>query len=204
MRLVPVYALLSVIGLLGTLSRPSSRVHHRRPVMTAPAYVRRSAEIEGDFVVLLIGTRVNRWRDVRAWLPVFRAMPRMVRELEAHPELGLLKAYGGWMFGGPTYIQYWRSYEALIAYSRSAEAEHLPAWRAFNRATRRYPDSVGIYHEAYRVSEGQWETIYGAMPEIGLLGASSGRDLRRRSTSASRMGTRTEESDTAPVAAPTP
>ena len=68
--------------------------------MTAPSYVRRSAEIEGDFVVLIIGTHVNRWRDVRAWLPVFRAMPRMIRELEAAPELGLLKAYGGWMFGG--------------------------------------------------------------------------------------------------------
>ena len=170
--------------------------------MNTPSYVRRSAHIEGDFVVLVIGTHVNRWRDVRAWLPVFRAMPRMVRELEAKPELGLLKAYGGWMFGGPTYIQYWRSYEALTAYARSGDAEHLPAWRAFNRATRRYPDSVGIFHETYRVSAGQWETIYGAMPEIGLLGASRGAELRRGSTSASRMGTRTEAADTAPVAAP--
>ncbi len=171
--------------------------------MTAPSYVRRSAEIDGDFVVLLIGTHVNRWRDVRAWLPAVRAMPRMIRELEAHPELGLLKAYGGWMFGGPTYIQYWRSYDQLIAYARSAEAEHLPAWRAFNRATRSHPESVGIFHEAYRVSAGQWETIYGAMPDIGLLGAGRGCELRRGSTSASRMGTRIEQADTAPVAAPT-
>jgi hypothetical protein len=170
--------------------------------MSPSSYVRRSAEIDGDFVVLVIGTHVNRWRDVRAWLPVFRAMPRMVRELEARPELGLMKAYGGWVFGGPTYIQYWRSYDALVAYARSADAEHLPAWRAFNRATRRSPDSVGIFHETYRVSAGQWETIYGAMPEIGLLGASRGQDLRRSSTSASRMGVRTEDADAAPVAAP--
>lgn len=170
--------------------------------MSARSYVRRSADIEGDFVVLVIGAHVNRWRDVRAWLPVFRGMPRMIRELEAHPELGLLKAYNGWMFGGPTSIQYWRSYDALVAYARSADAEHLPAWRAFNRATRRHPDSVGIFHEAYRVSAGQWETIYGAMPDVGLLGASRARDLSRSSTSASRMGTRTENADTAPVAAP--
>lgn len=91
------------------------------------------------------------------------------------------------MFGGPTSIQYWRSYEALTAYARNGDAEHLPAWRAFNRAARRYPDSVGIFHETYQVSEGQWETMYGAMPEIGLLGASRRTDLRRGSTSASRM-----------------
>ncbi|MCD2192750.1 DUF4188 domain-containing protein [Actinomycetospora endophytica] len=167
-------------------------------------YVRRSAEIEGDFVVFVIGTHINRWRDVRAWLPVARAMPRMIRELEADPSLGLLKAYGGWLFGGPAYIQYWRSYEQLTAYARSGDAEHLPAWRAFNRAARRYPDSVGIFHETYRVSAGQWETIYGAMPEIGLLGASRGADLRRGSTSASRMGTLSESADIAPVAAPVP
>ena len=170
--------------------------------MTVSSYARRSADIEGDFVVLVIGTHVNRWRDVRAWLPVIRAMPRMVRELERRPELGLLKAYGGWMFGGPTYIQYWRSYDQLVAYARSAEAEHLPAWRAFNRATRAHGDAVGVFHETYRVSAGQWETIYGAMPEIGLLGASRGNDLRRGSTSASRMGTRSEETDAAPVEAP--
>jgi hypothetical protein len=172
--------------------------------MTAPSYVRRSAEIDGDFVVLVIGTHINRWRDVRAWLPVLRAMPRMVRELEQHPELGLLKAYGGWMFGGPTYIQYWRSYDHLVAYARSAGNEHLPAWRAFNRATRAHGDAVGVFHETYRVSAGQWETIYGAMPDVGLLGAAGAQELRRRSTSASRMGVRTEEADTAPVEAPAP
>ena len=106
------------------------------------------------------------------------------------------------MFGGPTYIQYWRSYEQLVAYARSAEAEHLPAWRAFNRATRAHGDAVGVFHETYRISAGQWETIYGAMPEIGLLGAGRGNELGRGSTSASRMGTRSEEADIAPVAAP--
>ncbi|MDT7743351.1 MAG: hypothetical protein QOE59_2429 [Actinomycetota bacterium] len=170
--------------------------------MTAPSYVRRSAEIEGDFVVFLIGTHVNRWRDVRAWLPVFRAMPRMLRELAQHPELGMLKAHSGWMFGGPAVVQYWRSYEHLEAYARNAAAEHLPAWRAFNRAARTHGDSVGIFHETYRVSAGQWETIYGAMPEIGLLAAGRAVTLDASSTSATRIGARTE--DTAPVEAPAP
>ena len=163
-------------------------------------YTRRSADIEGDFVVFLIGTHVNRWRDVRAWLPVFRAMPAMLRELGRHPELGLLQAHSGWMFGGPAVVQYWRSYEHLEAYARNAQARHLPAWRAFNRAARTSPDSVGIFHETYRVAAGQWETIYGAMPEIGLLAAGRAVDLAPRSTSATRIGTRTE--DEAPVEVP--
>lgn len=163
-------------------------------------YTRVSAEIEGDFVVFLIGTHVNRWRDVRAWLPVFRAMPRMLAELARHPEMGMLKAHSGIMFGGPALVQYWRSYEHLEAYARNAEAEHLPAWRAFNRAARSSPDSIGIFHETYRVSAGQWETIYGAMPEIGLLAAGRAVTLDDSSTSARRIGARAD--DTAPVSVP--
>lgn len=149
-------------------------------------YERRTAYIDGDFVVFLIGMNVNRWRSVRAWLPVVRAMPRMLAELGRRPELGLIRAYSGWMFGGPALVQYWRSYEQLVAYSRSADAAHLPAWRAFNRAARR-TDAVGIWHETYRVSSGQWETIYGGMKDVGLLGAVGGRSLTGTSTSSSRI-----------------
>lgn len=150
-------------------------------------YTRTTADVDGDFVVLIIGTKVHRWRDVRAWLPVFRAMPRMLRELERHPELGLLRAYPGWMFGGPCLVQYWRSYDHLVAYARDAANEHLPAWKEFNRATRAHGEAVGIFHETYRVSAGQWEAIYGAMPDVGLAGATASKELRAGSTSKERM-----------------
>jgi hypothetical protein len=40
-----------------------------------------TAEIEGDFVLFLIGMRINKvWRPDK-WLPVFLAMPRMLKEL---------------------------------------------------------------------------------------------------------------------------
>ncbi|MDP9435824.1 MAG: DUF4188 domain-containing protein [Actinomycetota bacterium] len=45
-----------------------------------------------DVVVLLIGMRVNRWRDVRAWLPVAAAMPLMLRELERADPAHLARA----------------------------------------------------------------------------------------------------------------
>jgi hypothetical protein len=53
---------------------------------------RYTAEIEGDFVVFLIGMRLNRPWKVHRWLPVFAAMPRMLRELARDPERGLLGA----------------------------------------------------------------------------------------------------------------
>jgi hypothetical protein len=158
-----------------------------------------SADIDGDFVVFLIGMHINRWRDVRHWGTAALAMTRMIRELGAHPELGLLRAEGGWLFGGPAFVQYWRSFEQLEAYARNSDAAHLPAWRAFNRAARA-SNSVGIYHETYRISGGNFEVMYNHMPEVGLLAASGTRPLDRSSTSALRMGDRSE--DQAPVEAP--
>ncbi|WP_245808501.1 DUF4188 domain-containing protein [Deinococcus hopiensis] len=123
-----------------------------------------AAELEGDFVVFVIGMRVNQPLKVRAWLPVVRAMPSMVRELQAQPELGLL----GSQFYGLTQIQYWRSMEHLHRYARSREHAHLPAWRAFNQNARAAGNAVGIWHETYQVAAGAYETVYVNMPPTGL------------------------------------
>jgi Monooxygenase af470-like len=106
-----------------------------------------TAQIEGDFVVFLIGMRINRFWKVWKWLPVFRAMPRMLRELEQRPEAGLLAArtYLG-SPRRPMLVQYWRSFEQLEAYARSRDAEHWPAWVAFNKSIGSNGD-VGIWHE---------------------------------------------------------
>jgi hypothetical protein len=162
-------------------------------------YERKSAQFEGDFVVFLIGMNVNRWRAVRAWQPVIAAMPRMLTELRQRPELGLLGAYSGWIFGGPASIQYWRSYEDLVAYSQNSNSVHFPAWRAFNQAARK-TDAVGIWHETYRVTQGQWETIYGGTADIGLLGAVGGHTINHNSTSTTRTGDHVN--DRAPVDPP--
>ena len=95
-----------------------------------------TAQIEGDFVVFLIGMRINRFWKVWKWLPVFRAMPRILRELEQRPEAGLLAArtYLG-SPRRPMLVQYWRSFEQLEAYARSRDAEHWPAWSPSTRAS---------------------------------------------------------------------
>ena len=127
---------------------------------------RLTANIEGTFVVFLIGMRINSLWKVRKWWPVALAMPRMLNELARHPEAGML---GGEMWFGRTTImvQYWRSMEQLLAYAKGRESEHLPAWRAFNQSIGTSGD-VGIWHETYSVSPGTYENVYVNMPAFGL------------------------------------
>lgn len=124
-----------------------------------------SAEIDGDFVVFLIGMRINRPWKVHKWLPVFLAMPRMLKELQARPELGLL---GVRYLGRLSFVQYWRSFEQLEAYARAADHAHWPAWVAFNRAMKDSRGDVGIWHETYLISAGRYEAIYSGVPRMGL------------------------------------
>ena len=120
--------------------------------------------MDGDFVVFLIGMRINRLWKVHKWWPVFLAMPKMIKELEAKPELGFL----GHIFGFKVIVQYWRSFEHLEAYARSKDHEHLPAWKAFNASIGKSRGDVGIWHETYQVRAGEYEAIYSGMPEFGL------------------------------------
>jgi hypothetical protein len=128
---------------------------------------RYAAEIDGDFVVFLIGMRINRLLQPQKWLPVAMAMPRMLRELAQQKELGLLAARG--YFSGRTVmvLQYWRSFDQLHAYAIAKDKAHLPAWAEFNRRVGGN-GAVGIFHETYLVKPGQYESIYANMPEFGL------------------------------------
>ncbi len=55
---------------------------------------RLTAEIDGPFVLFLIGMRVNKPWKVRTWWPAFVAMPRMLKELERDPATGYLGGAG--------------------------------------------------------------------------------------------------------------
>jgi hypothetical protein len=127
---------------------------------------RLTADVSGEIVVFLIGMRINRLWKIHKWLPVARAMPRMIRELAADPAAGYLG--GSFWFGLPTVsVQYWRSFEDLDRYAKDAARAHRPAWAAFNRAIGSRGD-VGIWHETYRVRPGDIECVYNNMPPFGL------------------------------------
>lgn len=140
-------------------------------------------------VVFLIGMRFNRLWQVWKWLPVFLAMPRMLIELAKNPDLGLCGTPRSFRSGRTLLVlQYWRSFDALENYARAADHAHLPAWRAFNRATKGN-SSVGIWHETYLVTAQTAEGVYVNMPPFGL-GAAFGTRAADGSarTAAQRLG----------------
>jgi hypothetical protein len=133
-----------------------------------PGYA--TAEVEGDFVVFLIGMRVNKPWKLHKWIPVALAMGPMLRELMRRKELGLMH-FTSWIGPrGPMLVQYWRSVEQLEAFARDARLPHHPAWKRWNRAVGDSGD-VGIWHETYVVREGTFEALYGNMPTFGLAAA---------------------------------
>jgi len=127
---------------------------------------RLTANLDGEFVVFLIGLRINQPLKFYKWLPVFMAMPKMLTELYRQPELGFLHAES-WYGRTTIMVQYWRSMDQLLAYAKMRGAAHLPAWQAFNKAVGT-DGSVGIWHETYAVKPGGYENIYVNMPPFGL------------------------------------
>jgi hypothetical protein len=147
-----------------------------------------SAQSGEPFVVFLIGMRVNRLFALRKWTRVAAAMPPMLAELKRDPSLGLLHAQFFMYWRGVGTIQYWRSFEQLHAYAHARDAAHLPAWAEFNRRIGGN-GSVGVWHETYTVSQGQYEAIYANMPRFGLAVAAEHLPATGRLDSArSRIG----------------
>ncbi len=140
-----------------------------------------------EIVVFILGVRVNRFRMVRKWLPVIRAVNPMLRALAADRDSGLL--------GYSTYrrlprelvvVQYWRGTEELIGFAH--QEMHRKAWNDFYRLATAGA-AVGIWHETYVVPAGRYETIYGIVPKIAM--ASFGELVpigRRNKTAAVRLG----------------
>ncbi|AXI10982.1 DUF4188 domain-containing protein [Oceanobacillus sp. 143] len=119
-----------------------------------------------DIIIFIIGMRVNKRIAIHKWLPVFNAMPGMIKELYMNKEeLGFLSMESYFGFRTTAMIQYWRSIEDLLAYAKSEK--HLKAWKNFNQKTRNN-DAVGIYHETFQVSKGHYESISVNMPHYGL------------------------------------
>ena len=128
-----------------------------------------TAETGGEIAVFLIGMRINRRWKVHKWLPVARAMRRMLREVEADADSGFL-GVEQWA-GNPTImVQYWRSFDYLENYATDKAKAHRSAWAAFNEAIGSNGD-VGIWHETYRVRPGDFECVYNNMPAFGLAKA---------------------------------
>lgn len=124
-----------------------------------------TAKIEGDFVVFIIGARVNsKWQLVRslADLGGRRSLNYMLKYLAEHPEKGLL----GYEQAGFATIQYWRSFEHLEAFAKDPDPHH-DVWRTYMKRVGK-GDRTGIWHETFLVRNGEYEAIYTNTPARGL------------------------------------
>jgi len=123
--------------------------------------------VNHDFVIFLIGMRINRWWAVHQWAPVLRAMGGMLKELQKQPVHGLLNTEFTGLGNPVVLIQYWQSVEHLNNYARNRQAAHFPAWKAFYKRSQKN-GAVGIWHETYPITKAQYEAIYLNMPPFGL------------------------------------
>jgi hypothetical protein len=126
---------------------------------------RMAAEIDGDFVVFLIGARLNFLHLAGTIMDLGgrHGMKHMLNYLVAHPEKGLL----GYQMGLPVMVQYWRSFDHLEAFATDIEDPHLAVWRSYWKRTGN-GKRTGMWHETYLVRAGEYEAIYANMPPFGL------------------------------------
>ena len=125
-----------------------------------------TAEIEGDFVVFIIGARPNKWRLVQSLRDLGgNSMQKMLDYLMERLEKGLLGYQQHGVFG--VLVQYWRSFDHLEAFARDKDDPHLDVWRNYWKRVGK-SDRTGIWHETFMVKAGQYEAIYGNMPPTGL------------------------------------
>lgn len=144
-----------------------------------------AADVEGDFVVFLIGARLDPRHPLRSLrdLGGMRGMPYMLKHLTEHPEKGLL---GYETYGLTMNVQYWRSFEDLERFANDPGDPHVPAWRNYWRRVGRDPRS-GIWHETFLVRAGEYEAVYGNMPAHGLGRAAGLVSLKSDSSARGRL-----------------
>lgn len=146
-----------------------------------------TVDVEGDFVVFIIGFRVSPSLKAVKALPLLASMPRMLADLQKDPSKGLLGFQGGGPFA--PIIQYWRSFEHLERFARSPDDRHAAVWRDWFRRAQHLNPAVGIWHETYKVRASEYEAIYqGMADDFGLLAAGTVRETGARTSAARRIG----------------
>ncbi len=146
---------------------------------------RHTADIEGDFVVFIIGARINKpWRAIRA-MRALGNLNKMVKDLAQKPEKGLLHAESA----GFVSIQYWRSFDDLERFAKDPDP-HMKQWRKYTKLAHKTGEA-GIWHETFLVKAGQYEAIYNNMTPRGLAKAGKFVSIKDSSHARGRVGSPT-------------
>src|SRR4051812_49754026 len=115
-----------------------------------PQQGRWTADLDGDFVVFLIGAMVHDPAVATEASELLMAMADMLGELEADPSKGLLGYTSHGEPGKGVIVQYWRSFDLLEAYSRNPRSRHAPVWRAGEPPCSPGRGGAGVWDETLR------------------------------------------------------
>nr|WP_285890640.1 DUF4188 domain-containing protein [Halalkalibacter oceani] len=135
--------------------------------------------------MFIIGMRIQQWWNIKAWWPVFTAMPPMMKELYREKDNGFLSHNAAW--GGRTIVftQYWEDIESLHAYAHGKT--HMKAWTHFYQKAAK-TKAVGVFHETYAIKAGSYESIYANIARpLGLSRALSPLEVSSSSTLKDRL-----------------
>jgi len=126
-----------------------------------------TAQVDGAFVVFLVGMRINRPFRVQEWLPMVKAFGDLKKELyESNTDSGFM---GCTNLGFLTQVQYWQSLEHLEAYIQGDGHRVWPAWDDFTRKSQTNERrAFGVWYEAFLVEDGAYSSLYTGMPAHGL------------------------------------
>jgi hypothetical protein len=136
--------------------------------------------------LVLFGLRVNRWGRVLSWLPLVRALRRMIAEAGARPEASGLLWARQWRDGRVfTVLSYWRDFESAMAWAQDGRFVHRGTWRKYNRGGVGDSGDVGLWHEVVAIDPDRLHTIYRDIDRRGLAAATRYEDateahLRKR------------------------
>jgi Domain of unknown function (DUF4188) len=145
--------------------------------------IRMTADIEGDFVVFVIGLHINKPAQVHRWWSAVRAGRHLDALLRRDPASGLLNSRLVIGARGPMFVQVWRGFDDLERFARATDGPHRAAWAAFNRAAGRSGE-VGLWHETYLVPAARYEAVYLNTPAVGLAAAGTYVPIARRGDTA--------------------
>ena len=159
-----------------------------------------TAQVDGPFVVLRLGIRVNRFFLFWKWIPTFYTTVPLLWALLREQAPGFLGGFSLLYWQSSLgIIQYWRSFEDLENYAHSKGNGYLTLWRSY-KASPGAGGSVGLWYEAFLVDGARYEVVYDNTPAIGLAAATQHVPaVGRRETARRRLGGESEPAVPSPA-----
>ena len=125
------------------------------------------ARQEQDFVLFVLGLRVNHYWNFREVLKLYRLIPKVFAEARQLGGIGYLGGTYRFTLREPLIIQYWQSMDALQRFAHDPAHSHAQIWKLYH-ATAGKSGSIGIWHEAYHIVPKGQQSNYFNMPFTGM------------------------------------